>query len=191
MPNKEEKAKKSLSSEENSVLEALKEVKKSLSREEKFMLEALKEANKALAKDEVPIGAVVVFENKIIARGHNQKEKTQIATKHAEVIAIEKACKKVGSWRLCDCELFVTLEPCPMCSSLITQSRIENLYYGATDEKGGGVSLFDIFNCEKLNHKTYVESGVLNNQCSQILKDYFKMKRERNRQKKLQKKSME
>ncbi len=160
-------------------------------REEKFMLEALKEAKKAGEKDEVPIGAVVVLNGKIISRGHNLKEKTQMPTKHAEVIAIEKACKKVGSWRLCDCELFVTLEPCGMCGSLITQSRIATLYYGATDEKGGGISLFDIFGCEKLNHKTQVVSGVLESECSQILKDYFKMKRQMNKEKKLQKKTMQ
>lgn len=165
--------------------------KRKYTREEKFMLEALKEATKAEKKDEVPIGAVVVFQDKIISRGHNAKEKTQIASRHAEVIAIEKACKKIGSWRLCDCEIFVTLEPCPMCGSLITQSRIEKLYYGATDEKGGGVSLFDIFECEKLNHKTVVEKGILQPECSQILKSYFKKKRESNKAEKLQKKSIQ
>ena len=105
--------------------------------EEKFMKQALIEARKAYGKDEVPIGAVIVKDGKVIARGHNTRQQTQNAVNHAEMIAIQKACKKVGSWRLCDCDLYVTLEPCPMCAGACINSRLNAVYFGAYDAKAG------------------------------------------------------
>ena len=104
---------------------------------EKYMKEAIKEAKKAELKDEVPIGCVIIKDDKIIARAHNLRESKQQSIAHAEILAIEKACKKIGSWRLENCDLYVTLEPCPMCSGAILQSRISNVIYGAKDFKGG------------------------------------------------------
>ena len=141
---------------------------------EKYMKEALKEAKKALAKDEVPIGAVIVKDDKIIARGHNLRETKMNSLKHAEVIAIDKACKKINNFRLEDCELYVTLEPCLMCSGAIVQSRIKKVYFGASDEKYGAVSsvanAFEI----KSNHKVEFEQGILKEECETIIKDFFK-----------------
>ena len=110
-----------------------------MTREEKYIKLALKEAQKALFKDEVPIGCVIVKDNKVIARGYNLRESKKDVTKHAEIVAIEKACKKLNSWRLVDCEIYVTLEPCPMCAGAIYQARIKRLIFGADDPKGGAV----------------------------------------------------
>ena len=139
---------------------------------------ALKEAYKAYGKKEVPIGAVIVKDNKIIARAHNLREKKHDATAHAEILAIQKACKKLQSWRLNDCDLYVTLEPCAMCAGAIIQSRIRNLIIGATDPKAGaGGSVVNLFNVEKFNHKVEVAYGIKQDECSQILKDFFEQLR--------------
>lgn len=147
---------------------------------EKYMREALKEAFKAQQKDEVPIGAVIVYQEKIIARAHNTRQTKQISTHHAEILCIEKACKKLNSWRLEECELYVTLEPCPMCAGAIQQSRIKKVYFGAYDPKGGFFgSNFNINEVKGLNHYPEVEGGVLKEESAQMLKSFFKMKRER------------
>lgn len=153
--------------------------------DEKFMKEALKEARKAYKKEEVPIGAVIVKDNKIIARAHNLREKKKQAIAHAEILAIEKACKKLGAWRLADCDLYVTLEPCTMCAGAIINARIKNLYIGAMDEKGGTVgSKITLLKDIKLNHNVEIESGILKEECSKILKDFFKELRQGERYKK-------
>lgn len=146
--------------------------------DELFMLEAMKQAKKAKLIDEVPIGCVIVKDGCIIARGHNLREKKQISTAHAEIIAIEKACKKLGTWRLEDCDLYVTLEPCPMCSGAILQARIKRVIYGATDPKGGCIeSCMNMYEIHGFNHYPEVNSGVLEEECSQLLKEFFKKKR--------------
>ena len=142
---------------------------------EKFMKEALKEAQKAYEKLEVPVGCVIVKDGKIIARAHNIKETRFDTTKHAEIIAIQKASKKLKSWRLIDCEMYVTLEPCPMCAGAIINSRIKKLYYGAKDEKTGAVgSVLNLLEDYKFNHIVETESGLLEEECSNILKQFFK-----------------
>ncbi len=142
------------------------------------MKAALKEAEKAKIKDEVPIGAVIVLNDKIISRAHNQREGKQVATYHAEILAIEKACKKLKSWRLDDCELYVTLEPCIMCAGAIVNARIKKVYYGAKEPKGGACeSRFSLLSSGVLNWQTDFEGGVLKEECSQTLTDFFKSKR--------------
>ena len=146
--------------------------------QERFMKEALKEAKKAYDKLEVPVGAVIVKNGKIIARGYNQKETKKDTTKHAEIIAIEKASKKLDSWRLNDCEMYVTLEPCPMCAGAIINSRIKKIYIGTLDEKTGAVgSVLDLFSDYTFNHKVEVEKGIMQKDCEKILKDFFKVLR--------------
>lgn len=143
--------------------------------EEKFMKEALKEAKKAYDKLEVPVGCVIVKDGKIIARGHNLKETKQDTTKHAEMIAIQKASKKLNSWRLLDCEMYVTLEPCSMCAGAIIQSRIKKIYIGTLDEKTGAAgSVLNLFEDYPFNHKVEVETGILKTDCENILKAFFK-----------------
>lgn len=145
---------------------------------EKFMLKALKEAQKAKKIDEVPIGAIIVKDGKIIARAFNKRETSQIATYHAEILAIEKACKKLKSWRLDGAEMFVTLEPCPMCAGAIVSSRIKKVYFGAYETKSGGAeSKFSILTESGMNHKTEYEGGVMEKECSALIKDYFREKR--------------
>lgn len=145
----------------------------------KFMKAALKEAEKAALMDEVPVGAVIVYQDKIIARAHNTREKTQSFHAHAEFLAMMKAAKKIGSWRLEDCDVYVTMEPCPMCAGAMIQSRIHHLYYGATDSKAGGVEsrvrLLDI----PFNHHIDVESGILADESTQLLKEFFKKLRQK------------
>lgn len=146
---------------------------------EKFMMEAIKEAKKAELIDEVPIGCVIVKDDKIIARGHNLRESKQRSTAHAEIIAIEKACRKLKSWRLERCSLYVTLEPCPMCSGAILQSRIEHVVYGAKDPKGGCMeSCMNMYEVKGFNHYPDVIGGVLEDECGSLLKTFFKRKRE-------------
>ena len=143
--------------------------------QEKFMKEALKEARKAYEKLEIPVGAVIVKDGKIIARAHNQKETKCDTTKHAEILAIQKASKKLKSWRLIDCEMYVTLEPCSMCAGAIINSRIKKVYIGTQDEKTGAVgSVFNLFEDYKFNHKVEYETGILQKDCEKILKDFFK-----------------
>ncbi len=144
----------------------------------KFMGEAIKEAKKALKKDEVPIGAVIVYDGKIIARAHNLMEKTQLATAHAEILAINKACKKLKSWRLDNAELFVTIEPCAMCAGAIVNARIKKVYFGAYESKSGcAESKFCVLTDSGLNHSTQFEGGVEQEICANIIKNYFKAKR--------------
>ena len=146
--------------------------------DKKYMKEAIKEAKKAWEKDEVPIGAVIVKDGKVIARAHNLRESKQIATAHAEIIAIEKACKKIGSWRLNDCTLYVTLEPCAMCSGAMILSRVDRIVYGASDPKGGCVdSCIKMYEQQGFNHYPEVTSGILKDECSSMLTTFFKNKR--------------
>ena len=143
--------------------------------QEKFMKEALKEAKKAYDKLEVPVGAIIVKDGKIIARAHNLKETRFDTTNHAEIIAIQKASKKLKSWRLLDCEMYVTLEPCSMCAGAIINSRIKKVYIGANDEKTGAVgSVLNLFEDYKFNHKVEFEKGIMKEDCENILKDFFK-----------------
>lgn len=142
------------------------------------MKEALKEAKKAYEKLEVPVGAVIVKEGKIIARAHNLKETKYDTTKHAEILAIQKASKKLNSWRLIDCEMYVTLEPCSMCAGAIINSRIKKVYIGALDEKTGAAgSVLNLFEDFTFNHKVEVEKGIMQEECEKLLKDFFKMLR--------------
>ena len=146
----------------------------------KFMKAAYAEAKKAYLIAEVPVGAVIVYNNKIIARGHNTRETNQSVLGHAEINAIKKASKKIGSWRLEECDIYVTLEPCPMCSGAIIQSRIKNLYFGAYDLKSGACgSVLNLFE-HPFNHKVNVTGGVMEEECSRIIKDFFKELRQKN-----------
>ena len=141
---------------------------------EKYMRAAMKEAHKAELKDEVPIGAVIVCDGKIIARAHNTRQTKQISTHHAEILCIEKACRKLNSWRLEGCDLYVTLEPCPMCAGAIQQSRIRKVVFGAYDPKGGFFgSNFNINEVKGLNHYPEVEGGVLKEETAQLIKDFL------------------
>ena len=143
--------------------------------QEYYMEQALKEAEKAYKKLEVPVGAVIVKDGKIIAKGHNQKETKKDTTKHAEIIAIQKASKKLKSWRLTDCEMYVTLEPCTMCAGAIINSRIKKIYIGAMDEKTGVAgSVLNIFEDYTFNHKVEIEKGIKKEECENILKQFFK-----------------
>ena len=145
---------------------------------EVFMKAAIKEALKAEALDEVPIGCVVVKDNKIIARGYNVRETKQESIGHAEIKTLQKACKKLNSWRLEDCDLYVTVEPCIMCSGAIIQSRIRNVYFGAYDPKGGAFgSSINVLEAKNINHYPNVEGGILEKECSTLLKEFFKKKR--------------
>ncbi|MDD6468241.1 MAG: tRNA adenosine(34) deaminase TadA [Erysipelotrichaceae bacterium] len=149
-----------------------------MNQDERFMKEAIKEAYKAYKIDDVPIGAVIVKDNQIIARAYNKREKLQDATAHAEVLAIHKACKKLNRWRLDDCTIYVTLEPCPMCAGSMILSRMKRVVYGAYDSKGGSVeSCLHMYDHNGFNHYPDYKGGVLEEECSQILKEYFKQKR--------------
>ena len=147
--------------------------------EEKFMKEALKEAKKAYDKLEVPVGCVIVKDGKIISRAHNLKETKFDTTKHAEILAIQKASKKLKSWRLINCQMYVTLEPCLMCAGSILQSRIKKLVYATCEQKFGVIeSKMQIFNNQSIfNHSVEVVSGIFKLEASELLKEYFKQKR--------------
>ncbi|MCA1061796.1 tRNA adenosine(34) deaminase TadA [Rossellomorea aquimaris] len=154
-------------------------------REEQFMKEALIEAEKAAAIQEVPIGAVIVMDGEIIARAHNLRETSQNAITHAETLAIQEACKKLGTWRLEGAELYVTLEPCPMCSGAIILSRIEKVVYGARDPKAGCAgTLMNLLEDERFNHQCEVVPDVLADECGGILSRFFKHLRERKKEEK-------
>lgn len=149
------------------------------------MKEAIKEAKKAFEKEEVPVGAVIVKNNKIIARAHNTKESKKDATGHAEILAIKKACKKLDAWRLLDCEMYVTLEPCSMCAGALINSRIKKLYIGTDDNKTGACgSVLNLLEDYKFNHKIEVEKYILKDECEGLLKKFFKFLRERNKSEK-------
>ncbi len=156
-----------------------------LQEKEFFMREALKEAQKAYDQAEVPIGAVVVLNGEIIGRGYNIREKEQDATLHAEIKAIRQANQHLGSWRLEDCELFVTLEPCPMCSGAMILARLKKVTFGAFDSKAGTAGTFmNLLQDERFNHQVEVEQGILEDECKEILQTFFKGLRERNKQRK-------
>ena len=142
--------------------------------EELFMREALRLAAESAAEGEVPVGAVVVIDDRIVGRGRNRREKDKNALAHAELEAINEACRTLGGWRLWQCDMYVTLEPCPMCTGAIINSRIKRLVYGASDFKAGScgsvVNLFDF----PYNHKPEIISGFMQNECSEILTDFFR-----------------
>ena len=145
-----------------------------------FMQQALKCAEKAQEKDEVPIGAVIVKDNKIIAKGYNKSISLKDTTAHAEIIAIRKACKRLNNYRLNDCSIYVTIEPCSMCMGALILARIKNLYFGAKDIKAGACgSILDISKA-KTNHKIKIYSGLLGQDCARIIKEFFKNKRNNN-----------
>ena len=150
--------------------------------EEKFMREALRQARRAMALGEMPVGAVIVRDGEIISRAYNRRETKKNAVYHAEITAIERACKKLGGWRLPRCEMYVTLEPCPMCAGAILNARIERVYYGASDKKSGcagsKINLLDMNLC---NFTTQVTGGILQDECQEIIKQFFKDLRERKR----------
>ena len=148
-----------------------------MNKDEKYMIEALKEAKKAYKEKEVPIGAIIVRNDKIIARAYNRKEKTQVAIQHAEILAIIKACKKMKNWRLLDCTLYVTVEPCMMCCGAIIQSRIKKIVYGTKNDNFGSVesvdSLLNKYNIE-------IKNGILEEKCKKIITEFFNKKRKEN-----------
>lgn len=151
--------------------------------EERFMREAIALANKAKKKGEVPIGAVVVYRGKIIGKGYNLRTKLQMATAHAEVRAIDRACKKLKSWRLPESEIYVTLEPCPMCMGAILNARIDRVYFGAYEQKGRSLTNA-LAEANLLNHKTEVKGGVLEEECAAALTSFFSEMRQREKNKK-------
>jgi tRNA(adenine34) deaminase len=143
-----------------------------------LMQEALKEAEIAYSHQEVPIGAVVVYQNKIIARAHNRKEELQDPTAHAEILALQEAARYLGSWHLEDMDLYVTLEPCPMCAYAMLQARIKRLIFGTLDPKAGAAgSIINIIQDKRFNHQIEVVSGVLEKECSLILQKFFQERR--------------
>ena len=143
------------------------------------MREAIKQAKKAAAMGEMPVGAVVVRGDEIISRAYNRRETKKNALLHAEITAIERACKKLGGWRLPGCELYVTLEPCPMCAGAILNARIEHLYFGAADTKSGCAgSVLNLLDMNLCNYRTPVTSGVMEEECRGIIKSFFRVLRE-------------
>lgn len=146
---------------------------------EYYMKIALEEAKKASEKDEIPVGAIIVKDNQIIAYGHNTRENSIDPLGHAEIEVIKSACKKLDTWRLDGCDLYVTLEPCLMCAGVILQSRIKNVYYGARDPKAGVVESVLKIEDYKFCHQVYYEGGIMHEECSKIIKDFFSNIRER------------
>ncbi len=155
-----------------------------LTREEKFMRAAIKAAKKGQSEGEVPIGAVVVFEDKVVAKGYNRRAKLQLASAHAEMMAIDKACKKFHSWRLPEgCELYVTLEPCPMCMGASLNARVDKIYFGAYEQKGRSLTSA-LAEANLLNHTTEVIGGVLQEECSALLSGFFISMRQKQKEEK-------
>jgi tRNA(adenine34) deaminase len=151
--------------------------------DELYMREAIAEAQKAGEAEEVPIGAVIVVEGEIIARAHNLRETNQSSIAHAEVLAIDEACRKLGTWRLEGAELYVTLEPCPMCAGAIMLSRIQRVIYGAADPKGGCAGTFmNLLQDDRFNHQSELTTGVLEDECGSLLSDFFRELRARKKQ---------
>ena len=158
---------------------------------EKYMKEALKQAKKALALGEVPIGCVIVYEGKIIGRGYNRRNTDKNTLAHAEITAINKASKEIGDWRLEDCTLYVTLEPCQMCAGAIVQARIPEVVMGCMNPKAGcGGSILNILEMPEFNHQVNVTRGILEQDCSDILKVFFAGLRERNKREKEERKRL-
>ncbi len=161
-----------------------------LTEQEKYMKAALKLGQKAGDEGEVPVGAVVVCDGKIVGRGRNRRETKKNALCHAELEAINKACKKLGGWRLHKCDLYVTLEPCPMCTGAIINARIKHLYYGAGDPKAGSCgSVVNLFGLP-YNHKPEVTSGILEGQCAELLRSFFQKLREEKKMRRRQEKEI-
>lgn len=150
---------------------------------EEFMREAIRLAQKAKKKGEVPIGAVVVYRGKIVGRGYNLRTRKQMATAHAEIRAIEQACRKLKSWRLPDTELYVTLEPCPMCMGAALNARIDRIYFGAYEQKGRSLTK-ELASANLLNHTVEVTGGVLEEECAEVLTSFFSAMRAREKNKK-------
>ena len=157
-----------------------------MTREEKYMKEAIKQAKKALHIGEVPIGCVIVYEDKIIGRGYNRRITDKNTLSHAELNAIKKASKVMDDWRLDDCEMYVTLEPCQMCSGAIVQSRIKKVYIGCMNPKAGCAgSIMNLLNVAEFNHQVEIEEGIMRDECSLMLKNFFRelrKKKEKNEQ---------
>ncbi|MGI6053776.1 MAG: tRNA adenosine(34) deaminase TadA [Clostridium sp.] len=154
-----------------------------MTREEKYMRAAIREARKAGELGEVPIGCVIVWEDKIIGRGYNRRMVDHSALAHAEITAIRKACRKMGDWRLEDCEMFVTLEPCPMCAGAIVQARIPRVYIGSMNPKAGCAgSVLNLLNEKSFNHQVETEIGLLEEECSRMLRDFFRELRKRKKE---------
>lgn len=151
-----------------------------MTEDEKFMKEALKQARKAAAVGEVPIGCVIVYKGKIIARGYNRRTTDKNTLAHAELNAIKKASKKLGDWRLEECDMYVTLEPCQMCSGAIIQARMRKVYIGCMNPKAGCAgSVFNLLQAPAFNHQAEIEKGILEEECSHILQTFFKDLREK------------
>lgn len=147
--------------------------------DEKFMRRAIELANEAAKIDEVPIGAVIVRDGEIIAEAHNLKETDKCAVSHAEIVAIQRAVKVVGGWRLIGCDIYVTLEPCQMCAGALINSRIDNIYFGAYDQKAGCCgTLYNLPEDKRFNHRPNVQGGILERECADVLSAYFKARRE-------------
>ena len=154
-----------------------------MTRDEKYMRAAIREARKAGELGEVPIGCVIVWEDKIIGRGYNRRMVDHSALAHAEITAIRKACRKMGDWRLEDCEMFVTLEPCPMCAGAIVQARIPRVYIGSMNPKAGCAgSVLNLLNEKGFNHQVETEIGLLEEECSRMLRDFFRELRKRKKE---------
>lgn len=151
-----------------------------MTKDEKFMKEAIKQAKKAALAGDVPIGCVIVWEDRIIARGYNKRNVRKTTLAHAELIAIEKASKKLGDWRLEECTMYITLEPCQMCAGAIIQARIPKVVVGAMNKKAGCAgSVLNLFQVPGFNHQVEFENGVLEEECSKLLTDFFKDLRKR------------
>jgi tRNA(adenine34) deaminase len=160
--------------------------------DEFYMKEAIKEAKKAEELHEVPIGAVIVMDGKIISKAHNLRESNQSAIAHAELLAIDQACKEMNNWRLENATLYVTLEPCPMCSGAIILSRVKRVVYGAADPKGGCAGTFmNLLGDDRFNHQSEVTKGVLEGECGQLLSDFFRKIREKRKNEKKRKGNLE
>ncbi len=156
--------------------------RKPLTEDEKYMKAALKEAQKALALGEVPIGCIIVYEDKIIGRGYNRRNTDKSTLAHAELTAIRKASRKMGDWRLEGCRIYITLEPCQMCSGAIVQARIPECIVGCMNPKAGCAgSILNILQMKEFNHQVNFTKGILEEECSQILKDFFTDLRKRNK----------
>ncbi|MDD7113101.1 MAG: tRNA adenosine(34) deaminase TadA [Lachnospiraceae bacterium] len=160
--------------------------------DEKFMKDAIRQAKKAGAIGDVPIGCVIVHEGKIIARGYNKRNKNKTVLAHAELLAMSKACKKIGDWRLEECTMYITLEPCQMCAGAIVQARIPRVVIGSMNPKAGcGGSILNLLEMQEFNHQVNVTRGVLNQECSEMLSDFFRELRRKQKEKKKQRQMAE
>lgn len=158
---------------------------KKMTREERFMRQAIVQAKKAWSIGEVPIGCVIVYKDQVIGRGYNRRMTDKNTLSHAELNAIRKASKKLNDWRLDDCEMYITLEPCQMCAGAIVQSRIQKVYIGAMNPKAGCAgSILNLLDVKEFNHQVLVEKGILEEECSEMLKDFFKELRNRKKEEK-------